>query len=77
MGTSAVKGDGLYEGLDWLSSQLKQEEAKKRLSAPVNTTVKEVSETTGRLSAAIYRLGSIATSWWTQNKTTTTTTVAS
>lgn len=26
-GTSALKGDGLYEGLDWLSSTLKEQKA--------------------------------------------------
>ena len=65
-GTSAVRGDGLYEGLDWLAAELSGEQAKKTLVAPVEKTVKEVSETSHHLSSTFHWL----TSWWTQRKTT-------
>ena len=53
-GTCATNGDGLYEGLDWLSSKITQKRLKKTIVKPVKETL------------AISKEGSTAkTSWWT------------
>eukprot|EP00118_Oscarella_pearsei_P025778 m.308759 g.308759 ORF g.308759 m.308759 type:complete len:221 (+) comp44687_c0_seq1:330-992(+) len=43
-GAVAVSGDGLYEGLDWLSDQLGFSHAKKAVTAPVNETIDSVKK---------------------------------
>ena len=58
-GTCATKGDGLYEGLDWVQSMLTSREVKK-------TVVKPVKEVINSVSPESKPSGKPATrSWWT------------
>lgn len=66
-GTSIMQGDGMYEGMDWLSATLREGEAKKRVMAPLESTAKEIAESSGRLSSLLSWLRS-SSSWWTDSE---------
>ncbi|XP_064393833.1 uncharacterized protein LOC135341252 [Halichondria panicea] len=51
-GSCATKGDGLYEGLDWLKSTLTQQRLKKTMVKPVEETIPSLKN-------------SVKNSWWT------------
>ena len=55
--TSATKGEGLYEALEWLSAQIKWGRTKQAVTEPVVKSVKEAQK-------AVQEVSKMKTSGW-------------
>ena len=47
VGCSALNGEGLYEGLDWLAGELGNQATKKAISSAVQTSIDDAAKTVG------------------------------